>query len=175
MMFMPVIDMPKVSAMQPKVPNSSARRPSSGPKTLSEIAPVAALMERARALMDLDVRLRLSLPESLRRHCCLADARSGRIVFLANSSTWAAKLRLHQSTILAEARRVPGLEVKSFTVKVAPLPSVPPEPARRKPLSRTAAKHLETAARSLTDPELRALFQNLASLAETSDSNSDKL
>jgi len=169
---MPVIDMPKVSAMQPKLPNPSARRSNSGLKTVSELAPIAALMERARALMDLDTRLRLTLPESVRRHCCLADVRAGRVVFLADSSTWAAKLRLHQSVILAEAQRALGQEVKSFAVKVAPLPSVPPEPARRKPLSRTSASHLEMAARSLVDPELRALFLQLASLAEQTDSDS---
>jgi len=160
--------------MQSKFPKPPARRTSSGPKTVGEIAPVAALMERARGLVALDIRLRLTLPESLRRHCCLADARAGRVVFLANSSTWAAKLRLHQTTILAEARRALGQEVNSFTVKVAPLPSVPPEPARRKPLSRAAASHLETAARSLADPELRALFLRLASLAEFSNSDSNK-
>jgi AsmA protein len=127
-------------------------------------------IRRARALLKLDTQLRLSLPESVRRHCCLADVRAGRVVFLADSSTWAAKLRLHQSVILAEAQKALGQEVKSFTVKVAPLPSVPPEPARRKPLSSAAAAHLSAAAVTLADPELRALFLRLASLAGISDS-----
>lgn len=161
--------------MQNKIPPSVRKtRPSlPGPKPVSETPPIASLVKRARALEALDLRLRLTLPPSLRPNCCLADARAGRVVFLANSSTWAAKLRLHQTVILAEAHKALGQPFKSFAVKVAPLPSVPPEPARRKPLSNAAAAHLSKAAVTLADPELRALFLQLASLAETSDSDKD--
>ncbi|UXI67709.1 DUF721 domain-containing protein [Tahibacter amnicola] len=154
-----------VSVMQAKKP-ASARRSTDGLKAIGETSPVAALIERARALEALDLRLRLTLPPAIRPHCCLADARSGRVVFLANTSTWAAKLRLHQAPILAEAQKALGKPFKTFTVKVAPLPSVPPEPSRRKPLSRTTAEHLSKAAVTLADPELRALFLRMASLAE---------
>jgi len=150
--------------MQSKT-TSPKRRATSGPKPAGESAPVA-LVEKARALTALDLQLRLTLPESLRRQCCLADVRSDRLVFLANSSTWAAKLRLHQTQLLAAARTALGKDVKTFTVKVANLASVPPEPTRRKPLSRTAAAHLKTAANSLADPDLRALYLRLASLAD---------
>lgn len=161
--------------MQTKFPSTAptARRPPSGPKPVGETSPVASLLERARALEALDLRLRLTLPPALRLQCCLADARQGRVIFLANSSTWAAKLRLHQTPILAEAQKALGQPFKAFTVKVAPLPSVPPEPARRKPLSHTAAAHLSKAAVTLADPELRALFLQLASLADTADSKKD--
>lgn len=117
-------------------------------------------------LAALDAQLRLSLPEPLRGHCCLADVRAGRIVFLASTPAWAAKLRLMQNLLLAQARQVLGADVKVFTVKVADLAPVPPEPARRKPLSPAAAEHLTAAARSLSDPELKALYLQLASLAE---------
>ncbi|HSX59777.1 MAG TPA: DciA family protein [Tahibacter sp.] len=175
MMFMPDSFSAWVSAMQTKTPSSAAtsRRSSSGPKPVGETSPVASLIKRARALEALDLRLRLTLPPAIRPHCCLADARQGRVIFLANSSTWAAKLRLHQTPILAEAQKALGQPFKSFTVKVAPLPSVPPEPARRKPLSHTAAEHLSKAAVTLADPELRALFLKMASLAETTDSKKD--
>lgn len=117
-------------------------------------------------LAALDGQLRLSLPDTLRRQCCLADVRAGRIVFLASSPAWAAKLRLHQNLILAQAREALEADIRTFAVKVADLAPVPPEPARRKPLSLTTAEHLKTAAKSLSDPELRALFLQLASLAE---------
>ncbi|WP_133816829.1 DciA family protein [Tahibacter aquaticus] len=158
--------------MQNKVPPpaKTPRRLPSSPKLVGETSPVASLIQRARALEALDLRLRLTLPPTLRPHCCLADARAGRVVFLANSSIWAAKLRLHQTPILAEAQKALGQPFKVFAVKVAPLPSVPPEPARRKPLSSAAAAHLSAAAVTLADPELRALFLRLASLASISDS-----
>jgi hypothetical protein len=135
-------------------------------KSVSESPPVAALLARARALDALDRQLRQPLPESLRRQCRLATVQSGRIVFLASSPTWATKLRMHQNAILAHARMTSGLPIEKFAVKVAPLPPVPPEPTRRKPLSKASAGHLLAVARSLTDPEMRAIYLKLASLAE---------
>jgi hypothetical protein len=135
-------------------------------QSIGESSPVAALLARARALDALDRQLRQPLPDALRRQCRLATVQSGRIVFLASSSTWAAKLRLHQNAILANARITSGLPIEKFAVKVAALPPVPREPAKRKPLSKASAEHLRRVARSLTDPELRSAYLNLASLAE---------
>ena len=139
-------------------------------KSIGECSPVAALTARARALDALDRKLRQPLPDALRRQCCLADVQAGRLVFLASSSVWAAKLRFYQTAIMAEARVVSGLKIEKFAVKVARLPPVPPEQTRRKPLSKTAAEHLKTAARSLADPELAAVYLRLASLAEDTSS-----
>jgi len=75
-----------------------------------------------------------------------------------------------QNAILAQARVISGLPVEKFTVKVAPLPPRPPRQTRRKPLSNAAAEHLKTAARSIADPELRAVYLQLASLAEPTSS-----
>jgi len=139
-------------------------------KSVGECGPVAALVARARALDALDRQLRQPLPEPLRSQCCLASVDSSRIVFLASSSAWAAKLRLQQNALIAQARVISGLPVEKFAVKVAPLPPRPPGPTRRKPLSTSAAEHLKTAARSIADPELRAVYLRLASLAESSSS-----
>jgi hypothetical protein len=146
----------------------SSKRPFA--KTLGEVPAVAALNAHAKALDALDRTLRQILPDPLRRHCCLADLRAGRLVFLARSPVWAAKLRMQQNALLAEARKVAGTPIGKFTVKVAPLPPVPPEQIRRKPLSHTAAEHLKAAAHSVADPELRAAYLRLASLAEISSS-----
>jgi len=135
-------------------------------KSIGECSPVAALTARARALDALDHKLRQPLPDPLRHQCRLADLRAGRLVFLASSSVWAAKLRMHQTALLADARKVAGVAIEKFTVKVAPLPSLSPEQTRRKPLSHAAADHLKAAARSVADPELRAVYLRLASLAE---------
>ena len=151
----------------------SSSCPSKAPPTakkIGECGPVAALMKRARALDALDRQLRQPLPDPLRSQCCLASVQPGRIVFLASSSAWAAKLRLQQNAILAQARVISGLPVEKFTVKVAPLPPRPPRQTRRKPLSNAAAEHLKTAARSVADPELKAVYLRLASLAEPASS-----
>ncbi|HNR92166.1 MAG TPA: DciA family protein [Dokdonella sp.] len=158
-----IADRRMVSAMQPSRPP----RPHAGFMPVAECAALDTLAVRARALDALDGRLRHLLPATLARECRLADVRNGRLVFLATSAAWATRLRLHQEALLAEARVAIGDTATQVVVKVAALPPVPPEPARRKPLSATAANHLRTAASSLTDPELRALFLNLASLAES--------
>ncbi|HEY6546016.1 MAG TPA: DciA family protein [Dokdonella sp.] len=141
-----------------------------GPRPAAECIPLDALAERARALDALDQRLRRLLPAATARETRLADVRNGRVVFLASSPTWASRLRLHQSAILAEARAALGDGIERFAVKVAPLPTVPPEPTKPKPLSAATARHLMATATILSDPELQALYRKLASIADD-DSN----
>src|SRR6476660_4153204 len=102
-----------VFAMQP---TDRPSKRSSTAKSVGESPPVAALIARARALDALDHQLRQPLPEALRRQCRLATVQSGRIVFLATSSTWAAKLRLHQNALIAHARLTSGLPIEKFAV-----------------------------------------------------------
>ncbi len=149
--------------MQPSPPPRQRRANSFVP--VAECAALDSLAKRARALDALDGKLRHQLPAALARECHLADLRNGRLVFLATSPTWATRLRLHQAALLAEARATTGDSVELFVVKVAALPTVPPEPAKRKPLSTVAANHLRTAAKTISDPELQALYNDLASLA----------
>jgi hypothetical protein len=163
MMFMTVRRMD--SAMQPSRP--PRQRTASSFVPIAECAALDTLALRARALDALDGRLRHHMSAALARECRLADVRNGRLVFLATSSTWATRVRLHQAALLAEARAAMGDTVEHLVVKVAALPPVPPEPARRKPLSAAAANHLRTAANTTRDLELKALYLNLASLAET--------
>jgi hypothetical protein len=138
---------------------------STGPRPAAECVALGTLADHARALDVLDRRLRRLLPEALARESRLADVRNGRVVFLASSQTWASRIRLHQAALLEEARIALGDVVERFAVKVAPLPSVPAEESGHKPLSAATAKHLRATAKSLSDPELRALYLHLASFA----------
>ena len=136
-----------------------------GPRPAAECVTLGTLADYARALEVLDRRLRRLLPDAVAHETRLADVRSGRVVFLASSQTWASRLRLHQAALLTEARIALGDVVERFAVKVAPLPPVPTEVSGHKPLSAATADHLRTAAKSLSDPELRALYLHLASFA----------
>ena len=136
-----------------------------GPRPAAEFVALGALADRARALDVLDRRLRRLLPDAVARETRLADVRGGRVVFLASSPAWASRLRLQQAALMAEARVALGDVVERFAVKVAPLPSVPAEEPGHKPLSAASANHLRKAAKSLSDPELRALYLHLASFA----------
>lgn len=146
-----------------------SRRTGNGPKSLADCGSFATLARKAGALEALDRALRQTLPSPLREQVRFADLRHDRLVFLASSPAWASRLRLMQTQILATARAI-GTCASSVTVKVAPQPPANIEPDRSKPLSPAAASHLRAAAASLTDPELRALFLKLASLAETAGS-----
>lgn len=146
-----------------------ASRPVRGPKPLAACGSFASLARKAGELDALDRALRQTLPLPLREQVRFAHLRNGRLVFLASSPAWAARLRLMQTQILATARTI-GAGASSVVVKVAPpLPTVT-EPQRTKPLSPAAAIHLKAAAASTTDLELRGLFLELASVADPSGS-----
>ena len=154
--------------MQRDVPAASSRT-GHGPQSLADIGPVAALAKKAGKLEALDRALRQTLPSPLREQVRFANLRDDRLVFLASSPAWASRLRLQQAQILAAARAI-GANAGSVTVKVAPLPPPDPQPEQSKPLSVAAALHLKAAANSVTDTELKALFLDLASIAETTNS-----
>lgn len=147
----------------------ASHRHGRGPKALADCGSFAALARKAGALEALDRALRQTLPLPLRDEIRFANLRYGRLVFLATSPAWAARLRLMQTPILAAADAI-GINASSIAVKVVPQPSAPAEPSRSKPLSPAAAAHLRAAAASMTDPELQGLFLELASIAEPADS-----
>ena len=149
-------------------PYQPPRNATRGLKSITEFGPVASLAQRARELDQLDRQLRATLPSPLRDQVRFADLRDGRLVFLAPSSAWASRVRLYQAQILEAARAI-GAKAHSVAVKVAPLPPVEVIPDRHKPLSTSAARHLRSAAASLSDPTLRDLFLGLASKAENSE------
>lgn len=159
--------------MSPFTPTPPPRQPR-GPRDVRETGPFVSLARQARKRDELDRRLRGSLPAPLREQVRLADLHHGRLVFLAPSPAWAARLRTYQAQVLAAAH-AQGVEADAVVVKVAPPHTVPtPEPPRRTPLSRATATHLRAAARSLVDHKLRDLFLELASIAESSDSPADR-
>lgn len=123
----------------------------------------AGLVERALLLQALDRQLRQYLPEDVAGQCSLANVHPDKLVFLTTSSTWKARLRLHESELVAAARQC-GLQIDRVVVKVATMQSVSPETASHKPLSNTAREHLRAAAQSIDDPQLRAQLLALASL-----------
>lgn len=145
--------------------SATTRRLGNGPKPIVECGSFATLARKAGVLEALDRALRQTLPSPLREQVRFADLRNDRLVFLASSPAWASRLRLMQSQILASASAI-GTRASSVTVKVAPQPPAAALPDRSKPLSPAAAIHLRAAAKSLSDPELRGLFLELASFAE---------
>jgi len=155
------------SIFPPMLPEDSKppRRPVPGPKPVAQCAPVKALSARARELDNLDQQFRRSLPPPLNDRLHYAGLRGTRATLLAESSTWASRARMAQPKILAALRTL-GVQAETILVKVVVTPPRPAEPNASLPLSAASAQHLRAAAKAIADPELQALFLELASFAE---------
>lgn len=136
-------------------------RDTRGPTPLAQCAPVADLAARARDVDRLSQRLVPALPAPLREHVWHASLRNDRVLLLVESPAWATRARLDQTRIL-EALHAIGLAAASVTARVVPLPATPGDNAVPFRLSATAARTLRAAADATADPELRALFLELA-------------
>lgn len=82
--------------------------------------PLAALVERARAMETLTAAVRAALPADVRAHLVSAAGHDdGTLVLVSESSAWAARLRFAADEALAAARRY-GVCVESVSVLVRP-------------------------------------------------------
>lgn len=121
---------------------------------------LGTLVERAQDWDACDQRFRRHLPPALAAQLRLGDAKDGRLVVVVASPAWKARLRM-ETALLLEAATAAGLQARVVTIKV--VPPVAPSPARPgAPLTAAARATLETAARSMADPELRARLLRLA-------------
>ncbi|HET7562654.1 MAG TPA: DciA family protein [Rhodanobacteraceae bacterium] len=131
---------------------------------LSQCAPVADLAARARDVDRLSQRIVPVLPAPLREHVWHAGLRNDRVLLLVESPAWATRVRMDQACILAAVRSL-GLAATSVTAKVIPLPMPQVDSATDRTLSPRAAETIRAAATAIADPELRALFLELADQA----------
>ncbi len=122
---------------------------------------------RAAQLADLNRQIQELLPPAMAGHIVLADIHADRAIFLAKSSAWATRARL-QDEQLRQNLQALGQQVRSIHVKVVQPERTPRTTPVRKPLTASAAEHLRSVAASTSDPELRAQFLALASLADNS-------
>jgi hypothetical protein len=105
------------------------------------------------------------LPIPLRGHVRHASLRNDRVLLLVESPAWATRARMDQSGILAAVRSL-GLAATSVTAKVMPIPAPNGDSASVRPPSPRAAQRIRASAMAISDPDLRALFLELAALAD---------
>jgi hypothetical protein len=140
-------------------------RDTHGPTPLSQCAPVADLASRARELDHLSRQIVPLLPAPLRNHVRHAGLRNDRVLLLVESPAWATRVRMDQSLILAAVRSL-GLAATSVTAKVMPLPASNGDSATVQPPSPRTAQRIRAAAMAISDPDLRALFLEMAAAAD---------
>ncbi|HEY9112276.1 MAG TPA: DciA family protein [Rhodanobacteraceae bacterium] len=141
-------------------------RDTRGPTPLSQCAPIADLAARAREVDRTSQRIVPLLPTPLREHVGFAGLRNDRVLLLVESSAWATRARMEQSRILAAVHSL-GLAASSVTAKVMSLRAPVGGSADTPSLTPRTAQSIRAAASAIADPDLRALFLELAAVAES--------
>jgi len=95
-------------------------RPASSPKRafdilLDEEAAFAPVVRYARWLSTLNHHLHVRLQSPLNLHARLADVQAKTLVYLVDSPTWHARLRLSEARLLEAAR---GLDLEVTTLRI---------------------------------------------------------
>jgi len=89
------------------------------PEILSGESRIAGLIEQARALVELNRRFQLALPDTLRHLCRLANVRRDTVVLVCESQIEASKLRMFSREILQIIRDDFKIPAKKLRIKVA--------------------------------------------------------
>lgn len=135
-----------------------------GPTPLSQCGPVADLAARAREVDLVSQRIVPNLPSPLREHVGFAGLRNDRLLLLVESP--ATRARMDRARILAAVHSL-GFAASSVAAKVAPRLAPSGDSTTTPPLSPGSARAIRAAAAAIADPDLRALFLELAALAES--------
>jgi hypothetical protein len=124
---------------------------------------VDRLTSRAAYLLALRRVLAEALPEPLRRSCAIANYKQGKVVFLAENSAAAARLRLLAPSLI-ECLGQRGMQVTGLRVEVQPEVRLRTQPVEEKSLllSSAARAALARAAAALPEGALREAVDALA-------------
>lgn len=121
---------------------------------------IAGLLEKARDSLRVTGQVRKLLPDELAGRLSAAIRDGDRLVLLAESPVWAARIRFS----------VPNLRLKLPGVRDIRVRAVPPEsassarqpPRKPPPPSAESAEQIKIIANGVTDPELRQALMRLA-------------
>ena len=126
---------------------------------------MADLAARAREVDRLSQRIVPLLPAPLRDHVSHAGLRNDHVLLLVESPVWATRARMDQARILAAVHSL-GLAATSVTTRMMPIPASNGDSATVRSPSPHTAQRIRAAAQAISDPDLRALFLELAAVAD---------
>lgn len=86
--------------------------------TLEALPNLQALLRQAHINSQLGHRLEMVIPAELRPHVRFAKLSEGCLHFMADTSTWAAKLRLLSFSVLTDAKKLGLYELTEVKVRV---------------------------------------------------------
>jgi hypothetical protein len=140
---------------------------------LTRTTPLHALIQRGQALQQLDQRLKVYLPETLREHCCVANVTGECLILLTDSAAWATQLRYWHDTLLNHSQQMSGQTITRLEIRVRPShfqnkPTNPTDfsPAPHRVLSAETRALLRSVADSMADTSLRSALHRLATASD---------
>jgi hypothetical protein len=128
---------------------------------LNQAEGVPALMPQAERLLELRKILVSLLPESLARHCSVANLKQGRVVVFASNGATAAKLKLMLPS-LSEQLSGRVAEVTGLEVLVQAREAGPQVTDKSAKISEAAAAELAALSDQLPDSELKTALSRIA-------------
>lgn len=137
---------------------------------LREARPLQSLFSEAQRLSQLQQLLDAQLEPAAREHCKVAAWREGILLLIVSDGQWATRLRYREKRLLKQLGELAGFSgLQRISFKVRPPASAPPGSNRQVSLSPTAARSIKASAESISDPQLRAALERLASHAEPAE------
>ena len=103
------------------------------------------------------------LPPPLNRHVWASGYEKGILRLLTDGPAWATRLRYQQHELLKQLNSDPAVKLNKILITVSnrPSPVLQQKPERRG-LSASARTSLQKAASTVSDPELRQIFERLS-------------
>ncbi|MBX9706218.1 MAG: DUF721 domain-containing protein [Gammaproteobacteria bacterium] len=136
-------------------------------KTIQQITDdsqqLGSVLGKAQQIADLNRGLNIFFPDDLRNHCQIINLQQSQLTVAADNAAWATQLRYQVNTVLDGIKTVMP-EIRSLKIITQqPDAVVKAKPMVERTLSEEAAEHLQATAKTVTNPELKAVLEKLAS------------
>jgi len=104
------------------------------------------------------------LPQPLNQHVWAAKLENGVLKLLTDSPAWATQIRYQQHELIKQLNCDPALKLDSIEISIAQTAdrSQSTTPQQRSRLTATAKQAIRSATATLTDPEIRAIFERIS-------------
>lgn len=129
-----------------------------------------SLFSEAQRLAHLQQLLESQLQPAARPFCRVASWRDGCLLLIVNDAQWATHLRYQQKRLLRQLLQFREFaNLTKILFKIQPVTAERRASGRNPCLSASAADTLRAAASGISDPQLRAALERLASHTRPSD------
>lgn len=132
-------------------------------KLLREAKPLQSLFAEAQRLSRLQELLDSQLQPAARPYCRVASWREGSLLLVVTDGHWATRLRYQQNRLLRQLAAFEEFRgLARILFKVQPTTQAPPRVNTNR-ISESASATLHEAAEGISNPQLKAALERLAS------------